>query len=144
MSLEAKIEALTTAVQVLTEVMTSGGQPVVNGKVNVSSKAPAAKPVAKAAPAEEGDEAEAPAPKAAAKPAAKAAAPAAKTDDAIDPAYAPVKAAILDAIAKNFRPQIAAMFKKHGVKNGQELDPSAYDEVLGEIDAIVNGEAELA
>lgn len=158
MSLEDQIAKLTTAVENLTEAFvahTNDAAPAkATAKPKVTAKnvdahleaeeageaAPAAKPatvkpkVATTIVAERQAKAEAAAPKAA---------PAADGSVA-DPAYAPVKAAILDAIAKNHRPEIQALFKKYKVKNGQELDSSTYDDVLGDIDAIVNGEGELA
>lgn len=147
MTLEAAIKENTEVTRELIEVLTRTSLPEAQATAKPAPKAAAlAKPKAAPASAEEDELGDIPAhvakgaakPVAAAKPAPKAAP--AKTDDGIDPAYAPVKAAILDAIAKNFRPQIAALFKKYGAKNGQELDPTTYDEVLGEIDGIVNGE----
>lgn len=73
--------------------------------------------------------------------AASAKAPAA--DEGVDPAYVPVKAAILSAIAGGHRTAVTALLKKHGAKTGQDLAPDVYDEVLGELDGIVNGEADL-
>lgn len=144
MSLEAKIAELTTAVQVLTEVMTSGGTPTVNGKPNASSKVPSKATKAEAEP----EDNETPPPaflkkevaatKAAAKTPAKAAAPA-KGD-----AYAPVKKAILDAIAAGHRKSISDMLAEYDAKTGQDLTPDVYDEVLEKIGVITGGEVDLA
>lgn len=140
MSLEAALKENTEAVLKLAAALAPLAENLPAKKAAPKAATPAAEV------SEELAEPAKPAAKAPTKPVLKAAStPAAKADEGIDPGYAPVKAAILDAINNhNKRPEIAAMFKKYGVKNGQELDSSVYDEVLGEIDAIVNGEGELA
>lgn len=155
MSLEAAIKELTTAVQVLTEVMTSGGQPIVNGKANPSSKVP----TAKAAPAaEEGEDTPTPAflknqPKpAAAKPAATKTAAGKTPETALKKApastadvpegYAPVQAAIVAAVADGHRKSIKDMLAEYDAKSGQDLDPDVYEEVLEKIAVITGGEVD--
>lgn len=142
MSLESKIEELTRAVIVLTEVMGGGGKATVNGQPNKSSKTPAK--AEEADSDEEGgkqflagvqEKTKAAKPAAPAKTVAKAAAP--KGD-----AYAPVKKAILDAIAAGHRKSISDMLAEYDAKTGQDLSPDVYPEVLEKIAAVVGGEVE--
>lgn len=160
MSLEAKIAELTTAVQVLTEVLTAGGVPVVNGKANPSSKVPPVQKAVKAAAAapaaeeSEGDDTPPPAflkkEAAAAKPVAAKAAPApakaAPVKKTTTADYAPVKEAILAATAAGHRKSVSDMLAEYDAKTGQDLDPSVYTEVLEKLAVIMGGvdDAELA
>lgn len=159
MSLEAAMKELTTAVQALTEVMTSGGQPVVNGKPNPSSKVPTAKAAAPAA--DEGEDTQTPAflkhqpkpgagksagttvPKTPAKGTPETAlkkAPASTAD--VPEGYAPVQEAIVKAVADGHRKSIKDMLAEYDAKSGQDLDPAVYDEVLEKIAVITGGEVD--
>lgn len=143
MSLEQALNNLADAIKAQTALI-AGSITAAPAKASKDKAAPvddendnvptAAKEAVKAA----GKKAPAPAPKVAAPATTAAAAP------AIDPAYAPVKAAIMAAIAKGHRAAVTALLNQHGAKTGQDLDASVYDEVLGELDALVNPDADIS
>lgn len=75
-----------------------------------------------------------------AKPAAKVAPKAAAKDDA----YEPVRVAIMSAIADGHRKSVKDMLAQYDAANGQDLDPSVYDEVLAKLAVITGSDGDLA
>ncbi len=68
-----------------------------------------------------------------------------KTENpSFDPSYAPVKQAILSAISGGHRAAVTKILSEYNAKNGQDLPREVYDEVLGKLDAVINGEGDLA
>lgn len=135
--LEQKIEALTAAVQQLTDVLTAGGKSVnmpaesVKPKAAIAASGAAAPKVGLACPA-----APATKPTVAAKPAAKGVAKSNPAEEAAN-AYAEVKAATVAFVkAKGGKEHLAEIYADFGITNSaQELTPDQYPEYLERLEA---------
>lgn len=141
MSLEDALKENTAALRELTEAIVRGALPEAQagakqrtlGEVIGAKKDAPATTAAATKPAATTKPATAAKPAAATKPAAKAA----ETDE-----YAPVQKAIEAAVAAGHRNSVKNILAEYDAKNGKDLDPSAYPEVLEKLTVIMGGEVD--